>query len=164
MLPGPRDSLVCVFALAATAVCCASSAVDGVAQTEQTTSNRLTPARPQVRLRLPARPTASSEIVLRVAEITNPALAPLSLDVAFAPCSDSARTWEPEHVASLGVYPPDQAGSYAVPVTAPLGRLRSRGVGDLKDVCLQVRLRLLHEQPADALEIRLSAPEWRDEK
>jgi hypothetical protein len=164
-LTARHNRIASLFALAATAVCCGSSAVNGSAQARQPALNRLTAASPQVRLPLPARPTSSSVLVLRVADVKNPALAPVSLDVALAPCSAAAKSWEPERLASLGVYPADQAASYSVAAAAALDRLRNRGVADLKDVCLQVGLRRLHERtPADALEITLAAPEWREEK
>jgi hypothetical protein len=104
-------------------------------------------------------------MLLRVSENKNPALAPLSLDVAFAPCVASAKGWQPERLASLGVYPSDQAGSYSVPVASALERLRSRGVSNVKDVCVQVRLRLLHPgATADRVELALAAPQWQKEK
>jgi hypothetical protein len=100
-----------------------------------------------------------------VKEIKNPALAPISLDVALAPCPDTAAKWEPEHLSSLGIYPANAAGDYAVSVTQALARLRGRGVTDLKGVCLQTRLRLPRAgEPAGPVEVTLGAPEWRDEK
>jgi hypothetical protein len=156
---------VCLCALAGTAVCSASPPVQAPAQADRPAPNRLTAARPEVRLSLPARPTSNSVLVLRVAEIKNPARAPISLDAALAPCPGSAKTWEPERLASLGVYPSDQAGSYSLPVTAPLGRLRARGVTDMKDTCLQVSIRLIKgREPVDSVEVTLAAAEWREEK
>jgi len=103
-------------------------------------------------------------IVLRVSEIKNPAKASFSLETGLAPCAGVTRTWEPERLTSLGVYPADQPASYAVPVSAAtLDRLRTRGVSDLKDVCLQVKLRLMR-QAGDAVEVVLAAPEWQQEK
>ena len=151
-------------ALVASAVCSSAPAARDVAQAEAPAPNRLTPARPEVRLVLPSRPNPSSVIVLRVSVLKNPAKAAFSLETALAPCTGATKTWEPEHLASLGVYPPDEAASYTVPVTAAaLGRLRDRGVVDIKDACLQVRVRVVRE-PADGLEVTLGAPVWSDPK
>jgi len=151
-------------ALVASAVCSAAPAARDAAQAEAPAPNRLTPARPEVRLVLPSRPNPSSVIVLRVSALKNPAKAPFSLETALAPCTGATKTWEPEHLASLGVYPPDEAASYTVPVTdATLRRLHDRGVVDMKDACLQVRVRVVRE-PADGLEVTLAALEWRDSK
>jgi hypothetical protein len=152
-----------LVALAASPVCSAAPAARDAAQSPPA-PNRLTPGKPDVRLVLPLRPNPSSVIVLRVTALTNPSKAPFSLETALAPCTGATKTWEPERLASLGVYPPDVAASYVVPVTAvTLGRLRDRGVADVRDACLQVRVRVVRE-PADGLEVTVAAPEWRDEK
>jgi hypothetical protein len=57
-----------------------------------------------------------------MAEIKNPQLAPISLNLSLAPCPASVADWKPEPVASLGVFPPDQSGTYSVSVTAALAR------------------------------------------
>jgi hypothetical protein len=154
------------FSLAAgLALCCPALVLDGRAQANQPEPTRLTTASPQARLPLPPRPTASSVIVLRVSAIRNPTLISLSLDVALAPCPDSDKSWQPERLSSLGVYPPDHAGSYSLPVTAALRRLRGRGITDSAPMCIQVRLRRLHPgEAADALEVSLATPEWQDPK
>jgi hypothetical protein len=158
------QAAACVLALAGTSVCSAAPAASHSAQTDRPAPNRLTAASREVRLALPARPASASVIVLRVAEIKNPTQAPLSLDTALAPCPDSGKTWEPERLASLGIYPPDRAGTYTVPVTAGLGRLRSQGISDLKGVCLQVRMQLLQRRdPEGPLEVTLASPDWRDD-
>jgi hypothetical protein len=103
-------------------------------------------------------------IVLRVREIANPSNAAFSLDTALAPCTSASKTWEPERLANLGVYPPDQPTSYTVPVSdTVLGRLRTYGVTDVKDACLQVTLRTLRA-PAAAVDVTIDPPEWRAEK
>jgi hypothetical protein len=151
-------------ALVSSAVCSAAPAARDAAQAEAPAPNRLTPTRPEVRLVLPARPNPSSVIVLRVSALKNPSNAAFSLETALASCTGATKAWEPEHLASLGVYPPDQAATYTLPVTAAtLSRLRDRGVADIKDACLQVRVRVVRE-PADGLEVTLGALEWRDPK
>jgi hypothetical protein len=153
-----------LVALVASAVCSAAPASRNAAQASAPAPSQLTPTRPEVRLVLPSRPNPSSVIVLRVNTLKNPARAPFSLETALAPCTGATKAWEPEHLASLGVYPPDEAASYTVPVTAAtLRRLRDRGVADIRDACLQVRVRVMRE-PADGLEVTLAAPEWRNEK
>jgi len=154
------------FSLAAGLVlCCPALALHGRARANQPEPTRLTTASPEARLPLPPRPTASSVIVLRVSAIRNPTLIPLSLDVALASCPDSDKSWQPERLSSLGVYPPDQPGSYSLAVTAALRRLRGRGITDSTRMCLQVRARRLHAgEAADALEVSLAAPEWQDPK
>lgn len=154
------------FGLVAALVLCFPVLVLGSrAQTNQTAPTRLTEASPEARLPLPLRPGTSSVIVLRVSAIRNPTVTPLSLDVAFAPCPDSDKSWQPERLSSLGVYPPDQPSSYSLPVTAALRRLRGRGITDSTVMCLQVRARRLHAgEPADALEVSLATPEWQDQK
>jgi hypothetical protein len=151
----------CLFAVAGTGVCSENRVVSQPAQATQV----VTVSVPEVRLPLPPKPSAASVLIVRVTEIQNPDLTPVSLDVAFAPCSGSAKIWEPERLASLGVYPADQLGDYSVPVTRALARLTSRGVTDLKDVCVQVRLRLPQDRkPSSSIEVTLIAPEWRDDK
>ena len=113
---------------------------------------------------LPPRPSAVSVLVVRVSEIRNPSLLPITLDVSLAPCG-TTKSWDPEPLSSLGVFPVDQPGSYAVPVGGALDRLRSKGVNELKDVCLQVAARHTRgRELSGPLEITLAELEWRREK
>lgn len=162
---GTLPVAACLVVVTGTAVCSNSRPLNRPAQADQAAPGRITIAAPEVRLPLPPRPGPATVLVVRVSDIKNPASDAISLDVALAPCAESGRRFEPEHLASLGIYPASEAGDYAVPVTQAIARLRNRGVTDLKGVCMQARLRLPQgRKPAGPIEVTLAAPEWREEK
>jgi hypothetical protein len=144
-----------VFACAAGVACLSSQAPSRTRQ--------LSPANATTTLTLPPRPSASAILVLRVESVTNPANAAILLATALAPCTAEAPPFAAEPVASLGLFPPDQPGSFTLDTTAAMTRLRARVAPGLDTVCVRVELRRSQPQARwEGVSVTVAPLEWRD--
>lgn len=123
-------------------------------------SATLTPSHPTAIFPLPGPPDTAvrSPLSVVVSRNANPANASLSLAFAVSGCGADASHLV--RIFSVGIYPPNRVGRYAVDLAPAWQKLQSTQPGTLS-LCLQVTLQTFHaKQDVSAVAITIQPPKW----